>query len=128
MDRAESTEKTGMIIHAAMKLHTALGPGLLEGAYRAIVTHALRRAGLGVRTEVAVPLVYEGVSLDHAFRIDLVVEDEIIVEVKAVQALLPVHKSQVLTYLRLSGRRVGLLINFNESHLKDGIARVVNNW
>lgn len=128
MKRAESTEKTGMIIHAAMKVHTALGPGLLESAYRTVLTHELRKAGLGVRTEVELPFMYDGLTLDHAYRIDLMVEQEIVVEVKALQALLPVHKCQLLTYLRLSGRHVGLLINFHECRLKDGITRVVNNW
>jgi GxxExxY protein len=128
MDRAESVHRTGTIVDAAMKVHSALGPGLLESAYQACLAHELRQRGLQVRTQVVLPLTYGEVVLNEAYRIDLMIDEEVVVAVKAVEALLPVHRFQLLTYLRLSGRRVGLLFNFNEARLRDGIKRMVNDW
>ncbi|MBC7895898.1 MAG: GxxExxY protein [Cytophagaceae bacterium] len=127
MDRLESQRRTGIIIAAAIQVHSTLGPGLLESAYLTCLAYEIRRRGLEVRTQVSLPIMYGELVLDQAYRIDLVVANEIFVEVKAVQAIVPVHHSQLLTYLRLGGKHVGLLINFHEARLRDGIKRIVNN-
>ncbi len=114
------------VITAAMKVHTKLGPGLLESAYEACLAHELRKSGLECRTQVALPVVYDGIKLDVGYRIDLLVEDVLVVELKSVDAISPVHQAQMISYLKLSNRSLGLLINFNVSHLKDGIKRFVN--
>jgi len=108
-----------------MKVHSALGPGLLESTYEACLLHELCKAGLHVESQVGLPVVYDGVKLDLGYRIDLMVEDQVIVEVKSVDAINDVHKAQLLSYLKLSGRHVGLLVNFNVAHLKNGIKRLV---
>ena len=113
------------IIKAALKVHSALGPGLLESAYAACLLHELRKAGLHAQAQVALPVVYDNVKLDLGDRLDLVVEDLVIVEVKSVEALTPVHQARLLSYLKLSGKSLGLLINFNVAHLKEGIKRMV---
>jgi len=120
-------EVSGQIVDAAMRVHTALGPGLLESAYEGCLTYELRKRGLKVAAQVGLPVVYEGVNIDVGYRIDLLVDDLVIVELKAVDKLAPIHEAQLLTYLKLSGKRLGLLINFNVLHLKDGIKRMVNN-
>ncbi|NLX99946.1 MAG: GxxExxY protein [Rhodopirellula sp.] len=120
-------EVSGQIVDAAMKVHTALGPGLLESAYEGCLAYELRKRGLKVGTQVGLPVVYEGVNIEVGYRIDLLVEDLAIVELKAVDKIAPIHEAQLLTYLKLSGKRLGLLINFNVVHLKDGIKRMVNN-
>jgi GxxExxY protein len=120
-------ELTGKIINAAMKVHTVLGPGLLESAYEACLLFELHRRNIQVAGQVALPVVYEDVRIDAGYRIDLLVQDTVIVELKAVAQLLPIHHAQLLSYLKLSGKRVGLLINFNVVHLKDGIKRMVND-
>jgi GxxExxY protein len=114
------------IVDAAFHVHRALGPGLLESAYEAIMVHELRKRGLAVETQVPVPVVYESVRLDAGFRADLIVEDSVIVELKSLEKIAPVHKKQLTTYLRLAGKRLGLLINFGDGLIKDGIMRVVN--
>jgi GxxExxY protein len=119
-------EISGAVVDAAYKVHTSLGPGLLESVYETVMDHELRRRKLRVRRQVMIPVVYEGVVLEEGFRADLIVEDKVIVELKSVEAVHPVHKKQLLTYLRLADKRVGLLINFNVSLIKDGISRVVN--
>ena len=119
-------EVSGQIVDAAMKVHSALGPGLLESAYEGCLAHELRKRGLKVAVQVALPVVYEGVNIDVGYRIDLLVEDLVIVELKSVDKLAPIHEAQLLTYLKLSGKRLGLLMNFNVVHLKDGIKRMVN--
>ena len=120
-------EVSGQVVDAAMKVHSALGPGLLESAYEACLLHELRKRGRKVLSQVALPVVYDGVKIDVGYRIDLLVEDVVIVELKAVEKLLPIHDAQLLSYLKLGGYRLGLLINFNVLHLKDGIKRKVNN-
>jgi GxxExxY protein len=115
------------IIGCALTVHTNLGPGLLESAYEACLAFELRQAGLDVQCEVPLPLVYKGVKLDLGYRVDLIVDDCVIVELKAIEAVAPVHKAQLLSHLRLTGKKLGLLINFHVVHLKDGIYRVVNN-
>lgn len=111
-----------------MKVHSILGPGLLESAYDACLSHELRKRGFHVDTQVGLPVVYEGEKLDLGYRIDLLVENLVIVEVKCVEAIHPVHEAQLLSYLRLSKKNVGLLINFHVAHLKDGIKRMVDGW
>ncbi len=114
------------VIDAAMKVHTALGPGLLEHVYRACVAHELRKAGLKTDEEAALPVLYDGLQFDFAYRMDLLVNDLVIVEFKTVEKLLPIHRAQLLTYLKLSNKRLGLILNFNAVHLREGIWRVVN--
>jgi GxxExxY protein len=116
-----------MAIGCALKVHSNLGPGLLESAYQACLHHELHRAGLSVASQKALPLVYESVKLECGYRVDLLVENKLIVEVKSVESLADIHLAQVLTYLRLADLRLGLLLNFNVLHMKDGIRRVVNN-
>ena len=112
-------------VNAAFKVHSVLGPGLIESVYRVCLAHELRRRGLHVETELQIPIVYEGMRLDAGLRIDLLVEEKLIVELKAVVRMEPIFKAQLLTYLKLSGRRLGLLINFNVPLIKDGINRVI---
>jgi|SRR5579872_6765798 len=119
-------EITRRVIAAAMKVHSTLGPGLLESAHQTCLAHELRRQKFQVATEVPLPVVYEGQKLEVGYRIDLVVEARIVVEVKSVEALRPIHEAQLLSYLRLSGMSVGLLINFNVLHLRTGIKRMVD--
>jgi GxxExxY protein len=118
---------TGVVVNAAMKVHTALGPGLLERTYQTCLAHELRKRGLVVETEVPMPVVYDGVVTELGYRLDLLVESEVVVEVKAVSQLLPVHRHQLLTQLKFSKKSVGLLFNFHEHHLKDRIVRYANN-
>ena len=120
-------EITGRIVDAAMSIHRKLGPGLLESAYLAILEHELKSKGLRVGREIPIPIVWDGVRLDVGFRADLVVEDRVIVELKSVERVAPVHTKQLLTYLRVADKRLGLLINFGAALLKDGIHRVANN-
>ena len=119
-------EITGAIVNSAMKVHSLLGPGLLESAYQACLAHELRTRGLEVATQVGLPVVYDGHKLELGYRMDLVVENRVVVEVKSVEALHPIHHAQLLSYLRLSGIAVGLLINFNVLHLREGIKRMVD--
>lgn len=114
------------VITAAMKVHTALGPGLLESAYEICLMHELRQLGLQVVSQVSLPVHYAGVKLDAGYRIDLLVEDLVVVELKTIDGILPIHKAQVISYLKLSGKSLGLLINFNVVHLRDGIKRFVH--
>ena len=127
MTPGELNQRTGQVINAAMKVHTTLGPGLLESAYQACLTYELRKRGFAVREEVSIPLFYEEMRLDLAYRADLIVDDAVIVEVKAVEQLIPKHEAQLQTHLKLGHFRVGLLINFHEEHLRDGIRRRVNS-
>jgi GxxExxY protein len=110
-------------VDAGLKVHKALGPGLLESKYEHCLAHELQSRSLSVKRQVALPIVYEGLRLEAGYRLDLLVEDAVIVEVKAVDALTRVHDAQILTYLRLSGRPVGLLINFNVELFKQGLKR-----
>ena len=115
-----------LVIDSAMKVHSALGPGLLESSYRACLAHELELRGLDVRQEKPLPVLYEGAEISVGYRIDLLLNQKVIVELKAVEKLLPIHTAQLLSYLKLSGCKLGFLINFNVLHLKDGIKRVVN--
>jgi len=121
----ELDEITHEILDSAYKVHSALGPGLLESAYKTCLAHALRKKGMQVEQEKPVPVVFEDILLDCGYRLDLLVENEVIVELKSVDSFTDVHFAQVLTYLRFSHKKVGLLINFNVKSLKDGIKRFV---
>ena len=124
MDGGE--EITDRILGAAIVVHRALGPGLLESTYEACLVYELTDRGMEVERQKPLPVDYRGVRIDCGYRIDLLVQNQVIVELKAVERLLPVHEAQLLTYLRLSGHRVGLLLNFNVPLMKDGIRRLVN--
>jgi GxxExxY protein len=114
------------IVDAAYKIHAHFGPGLLESAYQAILAHELRKRGLHVECEKPIPLLYEDVLLEVGYKADMIVEDLVVVELKAVEQTAPVHKRQLLTYLRLADKRLGLLVNFGTALIKDGIHRVAN--
>ena len=133
--RASPEEKSHMrieneiaqtVLHAAFKVHTHLGPGLLESVYEAVLAYELAQNGVAVRRQVPISICYEKLSFEEGFRADLLVGECVIVELKSVERLIPVHAKQVLTQLRLSGHRLGLLINFGEIHLKDGVKRIAN--
>lgn len=119
---------TQEIIGAAIEVHRRLGPGLLESAYEACFAFELRERGFKIEQQISLPVVYRDVKLDCGYRLDLVVEDVVIVEIKAVEHLLPVHSAQILSYLRLSHRNVGLLINFHVTLLKNGVKRIVHEF
>ena len=123
MELEQITEK---IIGCALRVHTELGPGLLEGVYETCLKHELVKAGMRVRAQVPLPINYDGIRFDSVYKLDLLVEEQVVVELKAVEQALDVHKAQVISYLKLGGYPVGLLINFNVVHLRDGIRRLVN--
>jgi GxxExxY protein len=116
------------VIGACIEVHRALGPGLLESAYEECVCHELSLRGVSFERQLPLPVTYKSVKLDSGYRLDLVVEHKIIVELKSVEALLPIHEAQVLTYLKLTGKAVGLLVNFNVPMLKAGLKRIVNKY
>jgi GxxExxY protein len=123
---AHENEITRVVVDVAYQIHIRLGPGLLESVYQAVMIHELRKRGLHVDDDVGVPVVWEEVRLDVGFRADLIVERKVVLELKSVEDMHPVHKKQLLTYLRLTGCRVGLVLNFGAELMKDGIYRVVN--
>ncbi len=129
MDKDRLNELAKTVLDTAFAVHTALGPGLLESTYKACLAYELSKRGIQISLEVPVPLVYDGQRLsDVGYRLDLLVENELVIEVKAVEAIAPVHRAQLVSYLKLSGRRLGLLLNFNVVHLRDGIVRRVNQF
>ena len=115
-----------IIVESAFKVHTTLGPGLLESIYETVLAFEIEKRGLNVVRQQLVPVVYEHFRFDEGYRADLVVEDKVIVELKSVEVVMPVHKKQLLTYLRLADKKLGLLINFGSALIKDGIVRIVN--
>jgi len=115
-----------IVVDVAFQIHKGLGPGLLESVYEIVLVHELKKRGLKVRRQVPVAIVYDGIKFDEGFRADLIVEEKVIVELKSVEKVVPVHKKQLLTYLRLADKRSGLLINFGSELIRDGISRVVN--
>ncbi len=125
---ARLNQVTEQIIGAAIAVHRALGPGLLESTYEACLFHELTQQGLQVEAQKSLPVVYREVKLDCGYRLDLLVENTVIVELKSVDRLAPIHTAQLMSYLKLSGCKVGLLINFNETLLKNGIVRKVNDF
>jgi len=125
--RRDLDEITGAIVDCSVKLHQALGPGLLESVYEAVLARDLVRRGFGVERQKVLRFTYDGMEFDEGLRLDLLVEGRVIVELKSVEKLAPVHKKQLLTYLRLADQPVGLLINFGAGTLKEGLHRIVNN-
>ena len=115
-----------LVVDAAFKIHKSLGPGLLESVYQATLSYELEKRGLSVRQQVGLPVYYEALKLEIGYRVDLIVSDKVIIEIKSVEALALVHRMQLLTYLRLANLRLGLLINFNVERIREGIHRVVN--
>ena len=115
-----------ILLGAAMKVHSALGPGLLESAYETCLVHEIGQRGLNVKRQVVLPLIYDGIKLDAGYRLDLLINDLVIVELKSVEKFLPLHTAQLLSYLRLSGLKLGYLLNFNVIHMRDGVKRIVN--
>jgi GxxExxY protein len=124
--KVSENDIANQIVDAAYRVHTTLGPGLLESVYQAAMAYELEKRGMRVARQQAIPVVYEAVRIDTGFYADLVVENKVIVEIKAVEAVAPVHKKQLLTYLKLADKRLGLLINFNVTLIKAGITRIVN--
>jgi GxxExxY protein len=114
------------VVDAAYQVHVTLGPGLLESVYEVVLAHELKKRGLNVARQQAIPIEYDSITFDEGFRADIVVEDKVILELKSIESVLRVHKKQLLTYLRLADKRLGLLINFGEELIRDGISRVVN--
>jgi len=121
------SELTGKIIGAAMKVHSELGPGVLESAYEACLEYELEQIGLKVQRQKELPIIYGDVLIDCGYRVDLLVEDTVVVELKAVERVRPIHHAQLLSYMRLSRKMFGLLIHFHELHLRDGITRKINS-
>jgi GxxExxY protein len=119
-------ELSKIVLDAAFVVHTNLGSGLLESVYEVVLAHELRKRGLAVERQKSMPIVYDGIRFDEAFRSDLIVGGKVIVELKSISATTPVHAKQLLTQLRLSGLKLGLLINFGEAHLRNGIKRIIN--
>src|SRR3989454_1269449 len=119
-------EVAKQIVDAAYHVHTSLGPGLLESVYEVVLAYELENRGLHTVRQQVIPIVYHGTRIEMGFRADLIIEDKVIVEIKSVDAVAPVHKKQLLTHLRLADKRLGLLINFNVALIKDGITRIVN--
>ena len=117
---------SGAVIDSAVRIHMQLGPGLLESVYERILQHELKKRGMQSERQVPISVVYDGITFDEGFRADLIVEDLVVIEVKSIEALAPVHSKQLLTYLRLTNKRLGLLINFGQVLLKDGIRRIAN--
>ena len=117
---------TAIIVDCCIKIHKALGPGLLESVYEEVLVYELKKRGLGCERQKGIPVLYDGLKMDLGFRVDIIVEDLVISELKSVEDILPVHKKQLLTYLKLTGKKVGLLINFNEELIKKGIIRIAN--
>ena len=117
---------SSQILDAAIKVQRELGPGLLESIYEVCLAYELRKRGLRVHTQVSLPVVYDGMRIDAGYRVDLLVEDQVIIELKAVEKVLPLREAQLLTYLKLADKRLGLLINFNVTRLKDGFKRYAN--
>lgn len=123
----ELNEISAQVVDAAMKVHSALGPGLLENAYEVCLKYELEKRGLRVQQQIALPAMYDGIRIDLGYRLDLLVEEQVIVELKTVERIAPIHEAQLLSYLKLSNHKLGLLINFNVVHLRTGIKRLVNN-
>ena len=114
------------IIGSAIKVHSAVGPGLLESAYELCLTHELEKRGIDVRSQVSIPIRYEELTIENGYRLDLLIGGLVIVELKAIPSILPVHRGQLLSYLKLGGFKLGYLLNFHVAHMRDGIVRLVN--
>jgi GxxExxY protein len=121
----EANQLTGIVLKQAFDVHSALGPGLLESAYKECLQYRLNKAGLFVEREKAMPIVFEEIKLEHGYRIDLLVENQLVVELKSIEVLTDLHTAQVLTYMKFGGYKLGLLLNFNVTSLRDGIKRLI---
>src|SRR5262249_51576417 len=126
--REHLNQITSIVIDTAINVHASLGPGLLESVYEAVLTHELRKRGLHVQTQLPVPVIWDEVQLEVGFRADMLVEGSVVLELKSVELVAPVHKKMLLTYIRLMDKRVGLLMNFGAEVMRDGITRIVNNF
>ena len=120
-------ELSKIIVDACYRIHVGLGPGLFESVYEEILTYELKQQGLQVSRQQVIPVFWKSVKMDQGFRADLIVEDKVLIEIKSIQAIAPVHRKQVATYLKLTGIQLGILVNFNEALIKNGITRIVNN-
>ena len=120
-------EISKILVDCCYKVHTELGPGLLESVYEEVLSYEIIKRGLNVERQKGIPVVYDSIKMELGFRADLIVENKVIIELKSIEAIAPVHSKQLLTYLRLTGFKLGLLVNFNEALIKDGIKRIVNN-
>jgi len=120
-------EISKIVVDRCFHIHTSLGPGLFESVYENILAHELIEKGLFIKRQYPIPVVWKGKKLDHGFRADIIIEDRVIIEIKSIEAIAPVHQKQLLTYLKLAKIKLGLLINFNNALIKDGIQRIVNN-
>ena len=127
MTMHESNQRSGRVVDAAMRVHSRLGPGLLESAYEACLAYELQKRGCRVLSQLPLAVTYDDVRIEAGYRVDLLVDDTVVVELKAIARVLPIHEAQLLSYLKLSDYPVGLLINFHVLHLKDGIKRMVNH-
>ena len=119
-------EISTIIVDACYKIHTTLGPGLLESVYESVLHHELNKRGMSVAKQQVIPICYDGHQIEQGFRADLIVEEKVIIELKSVEKVIPVHKKQLLTYLRLSNMKLGLLVNFGDNLIKNGVTRVIN--
>jgi len=119
-------ELSGLILEVAIDIHRRLGPGLLESVYQAILAHELAKRGMNVQKEIPIPLVWDNLRFDVGFRVDLIINEMILIELKCVEMVSVAHKKQMLTYLRITGKKLGLLINFGAATLKDGFSRIIN--
>ena len=126
LDTMTENELSKIIVDCCFKIHTTLGPGILESVYEELLAYELHKANLNFSRQQGIPVIYEGVKMDLGFRSDIIVESKVIVEIKSIEAIAPVHQKQLLTYLKLTGIKLGLLINFNEALIKNGIQRIVN--
>jgi GxxExxY protein len=119
-------EISRVIVDASYRIHVELGPGLFESVYEEILSYELMKKGLYISRQKTIPIVWEEIKMEHGFRADLIVENKVLIEIKSVESIAPVHQKQVLTYLKLTNLKLGLLINFNEAYIKNGITRIVN--
>jgi GxxExxY protein len=119
---------TGQVLDSAIKVHSMLGPGLLESAYRLCLAHELRKRGFVVQLEVPLSIVYDGITIDAGYRLDMLVDGQVLLELKAIAKVIPIHEAQLLSYLKLGNYRVGMLINFHVRQLKNGVTRLVNQF
>ena len=116
-----------IIVDCCYKIHITLGPGLLESVYEEILTYELNKCGLNFKRQQGIPVIYEDIKMELGFRADIIVQNKVIIEIKSIEDIAPVHKKQLLTYLKITGLKLGILVNFNEALIKDGITRIVNN-
>ncbi len=123
----DENEISKIIVDSCYKVHKKLGPGLLESVYEEVLAYELRKNEIKYERQVCIPVRYNNIRMEIGFRADLIIEEKVIIEIKSIETVMPVHKKQLLTYLKLSGKKLGLLINFNEELIKDGITRIVNN-